>query len=70
MGGIDYKYPKQSWIKFGDAINGCYNITGNDMLLSVEYCNSLNGCGQWIGNIANEWRTTGDIKRYMEFYYE
>ena len=61
-GGKDYKYPNQSWIKFRDAIDECYNVTGNDMLLSVEYCSSVNGCGQWIGNIANEWRTTGDIQ--------
>ena len=32
------------------------------MILSVEYCQTTTGCGQWIGNLVNLWRTTGDIQ--------
>eukprot|EP01084_Bolivina_argentea_P159301 277447_1 len=60
--GKDYQYPNQSWIKFRNAIDECYNKTGNDMVLSVESCGSTTGCGQWVGNIANMWRTGGDIQ--------
>eukprot|EP01083_Nonionella_stella_P020814 57738_1 len=60
--GEDYPNANQSWIKFRAAIDACYNRTGNDMVLSVESCGSVSGCGQWVGNIANLWRTGGDIQ--------
>jgi alpha-galactosidase len=33
------------------------------MVLSVESCDS-DSCGQWIGGLANLWRTCGDIQGY------
>jgi len=32
------------------------------MVLSVESCDDPDGCGQWIGKLANLWRTCGDIQ--------
>eukprot|EP01084_Bolivina_argentea_P159298 277442_1 len=61
-GGQKYPQANTSWIKFRNAIDECYNKTGNDMVLSVESCGSVTGCGEWIGNIANMWRTGGDIQ--------
>ncbi len=38
------------------------------MVLSVESCNDPRpgGCGEWIGQLANLWRTTGDIQATFE----
>eukprot|EP01052_Picozoa_sp_SAG31_P050996 SAG31_NODE_11903_length_987_cov_1.478604_2_plen_100_part_00 len=32
------------------------------MVLSVESCDDPDGCGLWIGKLANLWRTCGDIQ--------
>jgi len=32
------------------------------MVLSVESCDDPDGCGEWIGGLANLWRTCGDIQ--------
>ena len=31
---------------------------------SIEYCRdpTPSGCGAWIGDVANLWRTTGDVQ--------
>lgn len=29
---------------------------------SIEYCKDPVGCGQWIGGVANTWRTVGDVQ--------
>ena len=40
--------------------------TGNYIVQSVESCNDPGGCGQWIGSVANLWRTHGDIQATFE----
>lgn len=32
------------------------------MVLSVESCDDPGACGQWVGQLANLWRTGGDIQ--------
>ena len=36
--------------------------TGNYIVQSVESCSDPTGCGQWIGSLANLWRTNSDIQ--------
>ena len=57
--GTDYSHPNQSWVKFRDAID--HNCS-HPIVLSVESCSTVSGCGQWIGKLANLWRTTGDVQ--------
>jgi hypothetical protein len=53
-----------SWIKFRAAVDVCFAKRKTPMVLSVESCDdpSPGGCGGWIGNLANLWRTCGDIQ--------
>lgn len=61
-GGSNWKTLNTSWIKFTEGFEKCYNKTGRYIVRSVEYCRSVTGCGEWIANSANLWRTTGDIQ--------
>lgn len=61
-GGERYSQTNESWIKFREAMDACYLATGRDMVLSVESCGSVSGCGEWIAETANMWRTGGDIQ--------
>lgn len=51
-----------SWIRFRTAIDKCSVKRGYPIVLSVESCDDPAGCGQWIGGLANLWRTCGDIQ--------
>jgi alpha-galactosidase len=61
-GGSNWPILNTSWIKFTEGFEKCYNRTGRYIVRSVEYCKSTTGCGEWIANSANLWRTTGDIQ--------
>ncbi len=53
-----------TWIDFRAGITRCTAAGGRPIVLSVESCNDAapGGCGEWIGGLANLWRTTGDIQ--------
>ena len=36
------------------------------MVLSVEYCKTPEGCGEWVARTANLWRTTSDVQSTWE----
>jgi len=59
-GGRGWEENNVTWIDFRAGINRC----AHPMVLSVESCNnpSPGGCSEWIGALANLWRTTGDIQ--------
>ena len=68
--GVDYlkidicygQSPKQandSWIKFRNGFDSCYEKTGHKIFENVDSCSDPNGCGQWIAKIANSWATGG-----------
>ena len=60
--GRGYSDHNTSWIKFRAAIDACSKRRGFPMVLSVESCDDPDGCGLWIGDLANLWRTCGDIQ--------
>ena len=60
--GRGYSQHNTSWIKFRAAIDACSKRRGFPMVLSVESCDDPDGCGLWIGKLANLWRTCGDIQ--------
>eukprot|EP00039_Didymoeca_costata_P005551 m.82420 g.82420 ORF g.82420 m.82420 type:complete len:933 (+) comp12870_c0_seq3:75-2873(+) len=60
--GRGYTQQNESWIKFRAAIDKCSKSRGFPMVLSVESCDDPTGCGLWIGELANLWRTGGDIQ--------
>jgi hypothetical protein len=60
--GNGWPQSNESWIKFRASIDSCYQRTGRMMQLDVESCGDPTGCGLWIGQLANAWRTTGDIQ--------
>ena len=64
--GRRYEQSNTSWIRFRAAIDECSKTRGFPMVLSVESCDDPNGCGQWIGQLANLWRTGGDIQATFE----
>ncbi|KAJ9469111.1 putative alpha-galactosidase [Diplonema papillatum] len=61
-GGADYQNPNESWSKFRDGFDKCAQATGRYIWESVEYCKTAGGCGEWIAQTANSWRTTSDIQ--------
>jgi len=61
-GGSSWPQLNTSWTKFRNAFDSCEKKTGRPIVLSVEYCRSVSGCGEWITRTANVWRTTGDIQ--------
>jgi hypothetical protein len=61
-GGDNWKQTNTSWIKFHEEFESCRQRTGRPIVLSVEYCSTVDGCGEWIAETANLWRTTGDIQ--------
>ena len=60
--GKDYKNASTSWMKFHSRFEACYKNTGRYIVQSVESCGDPNTCGQWVGNMANLWRTSGDVQ--------
>jgi alpha-galactosidase len=62
-GGSNWPQGNTSWIKFRNALDACAERTGRPpIVLSVEYCRTVGGCGEWITTTANLWRTTDDIQ--------
>eukprot|EP01060_Flectonema_neradi_P007276 TRINITY_DN15044_c0_g1_i1.p1 TRINITY_DN15044_c0_g1~~TRINITY_DN15044_c0_g1_i1.p1 ORF type:complete len:919 (+),score=125.18 TRINITY_DN15044_c0_g1_i1:59-2815(+) len=68
--GVDYlkidicygpkpKEANESWIKFRNGFDACYEKTGHRIFENVDSCDDPNGCGQWIAKIANSWTTGG-----------
>ena len=51
-----------SWSRFHEGIEKCYNETGHQIVQSVESCNDPESCGKWVVDLANLWRTSGDIQ--------
>ena len=65
-GGDSYEkhgLPKNtSWVRFKQGFAACLARTGRPIVESVESCGSVEGCGEWIANSANLWRTGGDLE--------
>jgi len=63
-----------SWIRFKAAFDKCFNETHREIVTSVEYCKAGSkpgtygpaGCGEWVGGVANLWRTTRDVLNTWE----
>eukprot|EP01060_Flectonema_neradi_P005024 TRINITY_DN1331_c0_g1_i7.p1 TRINITY_DN1331_c0_g1~~TRINITY_DN1331_c0_g1_i7.p1 ORF type:complete len:918 (+),score=238.62 TRINITY_DN1331_c0_g1_i7:41-2794(+) len=64
--GQDYKNVSSSWMKFHSRFEACYQNTGRYIVQSVESCGDPNTCGQWVPNMANLWRTGGDVQANWE----
>eukprot|EP00911_Craspedida_sp_UC1_P000147 UC1_evm1s118 len=60
--GDHYPLANTSWINFRRGLDACAARGGPKIVLSVESCDDPNGCGSWIGKLANTWRTGGDIQ--------
>ena len=61
-GGANWPALNTSWLRFKQGFEKCYNDTGRYIVSSIEYCKDPSGCGEWIANSANLWRTEGDIQ--------
>lgn len=65
-GGDSYEHhhlPKnESWLAFQQGFQQCLARTGRPIVQSVESCGTVEGCGQWIANCANLWRTGSDLE--------
>ena len=64
-GGTNWPAENTSWIKFQQGFDKCYAETGRYVIKSIEYCREpkgQGGCGDWIADVANLWRTTGDVQ--------
>ena len=65
-GGDSYEHHGQnknmSWLAFQRGFKECLQSTGRAIVQSVESCGSVDGCGQWIANRANLWRTGSDLE--------
>ena len=65
-GGTMHKQLNESWARFTQGFEKCYNASGRYIVRSVEYCKTVEGCGQWIAESANLWRTTSDVQASWE----
>ena len=64
-GGTNWPAENTSWIKFQQGFDECYAKTKRYIVKSIEYCRDpagTGGCGDWIADVANLWRTTGDVQ--------
>ena len=63
-GGSNWPKLNTSWILFKEGFHQCFRKTGRYTVRSIEYCRPENsqGCMGWIADVANLWRTTGDIQ--------
>jgi hypothetical protein len=65
-GGDSYEHHHQdkniSWLKFQAGFRTCLAKTGRPIVQSVESCSTVTGCGEWIANCANLWRTGSDLE--------
>lgn len=71
--GLDYikidgcrgaKDANTSWSRFHEGIVECLHDTGRQIVQSVESCDDPGGCGSWVTQVANLWRTGGDVQNY------
>ena len=63
--GQRYSAVNTSWIAFRKGIAQCVAAGGRDIFMSVEYCEystAPGSCMEWIADVADVWRTTGDIQ--------
>lgn len=62
-GGTNWPQENTSWINFKKGFDKCYAATGKYIVKSIEYCRdpTASGCGAWIGDVANLWRTEGEF---------
>lgn len=51
-----------SWLAFQRGFKECLQSTGRAIVQSVESCGTVAGCGEWIANCANLWRTGSDLE--------
>lgn len=64
-GGTQWPAENTSWINFKKGFDECLASTGRYVVKSIEYCRDpkgTGGCGDWIADVANLWRTTGDVQ--------
>ena len=70
-GGTNWPQENTSWIKFQSGFDKCFASTGRYVVKSIEYCRDPAGCadpegagccGDWIADVANLWRTGGDVQ--------
>ena len=63
-GGSNWPKLNTSWILFKEGFDQCYKKTGRYTVRSIEYCRpeDSQGCQGWIADVANLWRTTGDVQ--------
>eukprot|EP00117_Sycon_ciliatum_P036047 scpid34671/ scgid27197/ Alpha-galactosidase; Alpha-D-galactoside galactohydrolase; Melibiase len=61
-GGHTNPHLNDSWILFKQGFDKCKQQTGKQIVMSVESCHDVTGCGSWIAKEANLWRTCGDIQ--------
>lgn len=63
-GGTEHPVLNTSWALFHQGFQQCIQNGGRPIVESIEYCKdpSPTGCGPWIGQVANVWRTTPDIQ--------
>jgi hypothetical protein len=51
-----------SWKNFQKGFAACSARTGRPIVQSVESCGTVTGCGEWIAQCSNLWRTGGDLE--------
>jgi alpha-galactosidase len=65
-GGDSYErhgLPKNtSWVRFQEGFAECLASTGRPIVQSVESCGTVAGCGEWIAQCSNLWRTGADLE--------
>eukprot|EP00730_Choanoeca_flexa_P020240 TRINITY_DN9898_c0_g3_i1.p1 TRINITY_DN9898_c0_g3~~TRINITY_DN9898_c0_g3_i1.p1 ORF type:complete len:875 (+),score=209.98 TRINITY_DN9898_c0_g3_i1:2-2626(+) len=54
--------PNASWSLFHQGFTKCFRETNQYIVMSVETCDDPSGCGQFVTELANLWRTYGDIQ--------
>ena len=59
--GASWPEANTSWLRFREGFDACLNATGRPIFESVEYCKPGNECAEWIGDVADAWRTSADI---------
>ena len=57
-----HKSVRDSWSLFRQGLARCEATRPErPMFMSVESCTTLDGCGEWVGTLANSWRTAEDV---------
>jgi alpha-galactosidase len=61
-GGTRWPASNTSWIRMRSAIEACAAAGGHRQILGASSCEAGSGCAVWIGDLADLWRTTGDVQ--------